>query len=236
VARSIVPNIVVVSEMRPGKGAALRAGFEAARGDFIVMLDADGSMDPAEIPEYVAALQNGYDLVKGSRFTAGGGSADISRLRQLGNLGLLGLVNLIYRSDFSDLCYGYIAFRRGCLPALELRSDGFEIETEIVVRAVLADLRIGEVPSFESARRYGESNLHTFRDGQRVLRTLLKERLRGRRRTRTERPTAETPAIDAVPLGPASGRARLGISAVTLGISALAPMATIIALRMLGVQ
>ncbi|HEX7069393.1 MAG TPA: glycosyltransferase family 2 protein, partial [Rhodothermales bacterium] len=95
VARMLMPNIVEVHERRPGKGAALRAGFAAATGDYVVMLDADGSMDPAEIDRYVERLDEGYDLVKGSRFLPGGGSVDITRLRAIGNAGLLGLANTV---------------------------------------------------------------------------------------------------------------------------------------------
>jgi hypothetical protein len=97
--------------------------------------------------------------------------------RRLGNRALLGLVNVLYGARFTDLCYGLFAFRRDQLGRLELGSDGFEIETEIVVRALLAGITIGEIPSFEAPRRSGESNLRTWRDGQRVLWTLLRQRL-----------------------------------------------------------
>ncbi len=177
VAKSEYPNIRVVQQDRPGKGAALRAGFAAAHGDFIVMLDADGSMDPTELPRYLDPLDNGYEFVKGSRYIAGGGSEDLTLLRRAGNYGLMLCVNTLFASRFSDLCYGFSAFRRDCLPALCLESDGFEIETEMCLRAVKTGLRIAEVPSVEQCRRFGESNLRTFRDGQRVLRKLLHERL-----------------------------------------------------------
>jgi glycosyltransferase involved in cell wall biosynthesis len=176
VARSVRPDIRVVLERQPGKGAALRAGFAAATGDYIVMIDADGSMDPAEIVRFVDALQDGCDFVKGSRFTEGGGTADISRIRQLGNDALRRAVNALYRTNLTDLCYGFIGFRRARLDALRLDSQGFEIETEMVARAVVASLRIGEVPSFEAERRHGESNLRAWRDGRRALKTLLRER------------------------------------------------------------
>jgi glycosyltransferase involved in cell wall biosynthesis len=176
VARSVRPDIRVVLQPQPGKGAALRAGFGAATGDYIVMIDADGSMDPAEIMRFVDALEHGCDLVKGSRFTEGGGTSDISRIRQLGNDALRRAVNALYRTNFTDLCYGYIGFRRARLAALRLDSQGFEIETEMVARAVVASLRIGEVPSFEAERRHGESNLRAWRDGRRALATLLHER------------------------------------------------------------
>lgn len=176
VARAVRPDIEVVHEVRPGKGAALRTGFAAATGDLVVMLDADGSMDPREIERYVDRLENGCDLVKGSRFSSGGGSNDISMLRKAGNRGLLHLLNVLYRSQFTELCYGFMGFRREKLKALGLRADGFEIETEIVARAVRAGLRVSEVPSFEKERRYGESKLRPGRDGGRVVATLLRVR------------------------------------------------------------
>jgi glycosyltransferase involved in cell wall biosynthesis len=175
-ARELMPDIVVVNEDRRGKGAALRAGFSAASGDVIVMIDADGSMDPCEIQRYVALLHAGFDLVKGSRFMTGGGSSDITRFRALGNRYLLRLVNSLYRANYTDLCYGFLAFRRHCLEDLALEADGFEIETEIVVRSARVGLNVCEVPSFESPRRSGTSNLRSVRDGTRVLRTLLTKR------------------------------------------------------------
>jgi hypothetical protein len=120
------------------------------------------------------------DLVKGSRFMAGGASTDITTLRRLGNRGLLALTNIIYGTRFTDLCYGFCAFRRSALSALALSASGFEIETELIVHATMAGLRISEVPSVESPRRYGQSNLRTFRDGRRVLWTLLRERAASR--------------------------------------------------------
>jgi glycosyltransferase involved in cell wall biosynthesis len=176
VSRAIRPDIRVIGQDSPGKGSALRAGFAAARGEVIVMIDADRSMDPREIDRYLHLLEEGYDLVKGSRFMDGGGTDDMERLRRWGNGALRGLVNGLYGSRFTDLCYGYSAFRRDSLERLALAADGFEIETEIVVRAVKSGLRVAEVPSFEAARAYGESKLHTWRDGRRVLRTLLHHR------------------------------------------------------------
>ena len=184
VARDLIPNLVVVHQPQLGKGAALRAGFAAARGDIIAMLDADGSTDPAELGRFVRALQNGTDFVKGSRHLSGGGSEDLTRLRSLGNRALVRIVNRMYGCTFTDLCYGYCAFWRRNLPLLDLTADGFEIESELVLRAVKAELTIAEVPSVELCRRAGISNLNAFRDGRRVLRTILAERPR-RLRSRT---------------------------------------------------
>jgi glycosyltransferase involved in cell wall biosynthesis len=176
IARAVYPEIRLVVERRPGKGSALRAGFAEASGDYVVMLDGDGSMNPCEIPRFMWALDHGCDLVKGSRFAPGGGTSDMTALRRAGNGALMAAVNVLYRTRFSDLCYGYMALRRDRLPALRLDSEGFEIETEIVARAVIAGLRIAEVPSFENERGCGNSHLRPWRDGRRVLNTLLSER------------------------------------------------------------
>lgn len=175
VARALRVDVVVVDEKRKGKGVALRAGFAAASGDIIVMLDADGSMDPQEIGWFVSPLQHDYDFVKGSRYVTGGGSEDLTWLRSAGNRAFTWMANAVLRSNYSDLCYGYIAFRKECLEVLQLESDGFEIETELIVRAARAGLRIAEVPSIELDRISGASNLQTFRDGWRVLGTLARE-------------------------------------------------------------
>jgi hypothetical protein len=180
VARRARPDIVVVEQKSPGKGSALLAGFAAATGDIIVMLDADGSMHPAEIDRYVALIASGFDFVKGSRFMAGADSTDITLLRRLGNNCLLSLANMIYGTRFTDLCYGYCAFRRKFLEKLALTAPGFEIESQLIARACMTELRITEVPSLELPRRHGQSNLRTFRDGRRVLWTLLKEAYRPR--------------------------------------------------------
>jgi glycosyltransferase involved in cell wall biosynthesis len=178
VAQAIRPDIVVVRDDEPGKGAALRAGFAAASGEYVVMIDADGSMDPGEIEGFVGLLQSGNDLVKGSRFAPGGGTADMSVLRSAGNRVLLMLSNFLFGVSQTDLCYGFAAFRRESVLALDLDAVGFEIETQLFLRATRQGLAVAEFPSFESPRRYGTSNLNTFRDGWRVLMTILAERLR----------------------------------------------------------
>ncbi len=185
VALSIRPDTVVVVDDAPGKGCAIRKGIETATGDFIVMLDADGSMDPAEITRFVQSLCDDHDLVRGSRFMPGGGTIDMSRLRMAGNRAFLVLTRLLYGVSRSDLCYGYAAFRRSSVMALDLTATGFEIEAQLFLRADRARLAVAEIPSFESPRHAGTSNLHTFRDGWRVLRTIMSERLRAQPRLRT---------------------------------------------------
>jgi hypothetical protein len=198
-AKACRPDIRIIVESNPGKGNALRTGFAAAEGDIIVAMDADGSMDPAEIPQYVYFLEHGFDFVKGSRFVGGGGSLDITPLRKAGNRGLLAAANILFGAHFTDLCYGFFAFRRCYLNHLDLRSAGFEIETELTIRAFVAGLRIGEIPSLELPRRTGRSSLRSFHDGQRVLRTLLDERERLTRAPnglRTEPTVLVAPPVD----------------------------------------
>ena len=98
-------------------------------------------------------------------------------LRDMGNRCLLLLANVLFGSSHTDLCYGYAAFRREAFQDLELTADGFEIEAQLFLRARRRGLRVTEVPSFEAPRREGNSNLNTFRDGWRVLRTIVGERL-----------------------------------------------------------
>jgi len=239
VAKRVLPSIVVLTQDRIGKGNALACGFRAATGDIVVMLDADGSADPDEIPAFVAALRAGADFAKGSRFcsaqTTRGGSDDITGLRKAGNAGLGAVANLLFGVRFTDLCYGYNAFWRDILTALDLPrpseqrdlrmqwGDGFEIETLINCRAAAAGLKITEVPSVERRRMHGTTNLRTFADGARVLRTIVAEyRYRSSRRSVTipapRHSLHESPAIVDPPaalklarglhLNPAKGRLR----------------------------
>jgi glycosyltransferase involved in cell wall biosynthesis len=189
------PGITVVSQTRIGKGNALVCGFEAAKGDIVVMFDADGSADPAEIPAFIDALVAGADFAKGTRFHPAGGSQDITPLRRVGNRALNMLTNALFKTKFSDLCYGYNAFWRDIIPLMGLPpgldgergdtmawGDGFEIETVLNCRVAAAGLAVTEVPSVERARMFGQTNLRTFADGFRVLVTIVTEWRRHRAR------------------------------------------------------
>lgn len=196
VARRLHPEIRLVAEEGSGKGAALRSGFAEATGDIIVMLDADCSTDPAEIPLFIGALLAGADVAKGSRFLQGGGTHDMPYYRKLGNKGFVYLVRLLFGGRYSDLCYGYIAFWKRVLPDLDLDADGFEIETMINIRALRSGLKVVEVPSFEFARRSGESRLRTVADGWRVLKTIFRERFtRAPLQRSVEAPVEEAPLL-----------------------------------------
>jgi hypothetical protein len=176
VARAVRPDIRVVTQNDRGKGNALACGFALCTGDIIVMLDADGSTDPAEIPLFIAKLLDGADLVKGSRYAEDGGSDDLTAVRRYGNALLTGTVNVLFHTRFTDLCYGYMAFWRRCLPQLAIDRPGFEVETLLTLRAARAGLCVAEVPSTERIRVSGESHLRPVHDGLRVLWTITEER------------------------------------------------------------
>ena len=175
VAQRLWPSVVVIEQEGRGKGNALALGFAAVTGDVVIMLDADGSADPAEIPRFVAALVDGADVAKGTRFLAGGGSTDITAIRQLGNRALTGAVNLLWGTRYTDLCYGYNAMWGWCARGVDIDCDGFEVETLINIRIAEASWSVVEVPSFELERIHGASNLRAHRDGWRVLRTIRSE-------------------------------------------------------------
>jgi glycosyltransferase involved in cell wall biosynthesis len=191
-ARELWPSAAIMTQTRTGKGNALACGFAACTSDIVVMLDADGSTDPAEIPRFIAPLLAGADFAKGSRFLPGGGSSDITRLRRVGNVGLCTVVNGLFGTRYTDLCYGYNAFWRDVLPQLNLPDisavpppsgemlwgDGFEVETLINVRIARAHMKVTEVASMEAARLHGVSNLNAVGDGWRVLSTILREHRR----------------------------------------------------------
>jgi len=187
IARRLLPSVRVVIEHKPGKGAAMQAGFAAARGDILVTMDADGSNDPREIPRMVQSLLEGADFVKGSRFVPGGGTTDMPRYRKLGNYALGALTNVLFNGTYTDLCYGYHAFWRHCLASINsIDADGFEVDTAIYIRVLRDRLRVSETPSFEGYRFHGIGKLQTVPDGWRILKTILREWLLNRAENRGE--------------------------------------------------
>ncbi len=158
-----------------GKGSALRLGMEKATGGIVINIDADCSMIPKEIILLKAGIEAGYDVCMGSRFIQGGGTEDMSFHRKIGNKFFVSLVNLIWGMKYSDLCYGYRAFRKSTIKKLGLRRNGFGIETEMSIKSAKKRLRVLEVPSFEKARKYGKGNLRTFTDGWNILKTIMYE-------------------------------------------------------------
>ena len=162
----------VVVEPRRGYGSAYLAGFAASRGRYIVMADADLTYDFGEIPRFVAALEDGAEMVIGDRMDNIQPGAMPWLHQYVGNPILTGLLNLFFRTGISDAHCGMRALRRDVLPRLDLRTTGMEFASEMVIRASKEQLRIAEFP-IEYHPRGGESKLSSFRDGWRHLRFLL---------------------------------------------------------------
>jgi len=172
----------VVLQDGQGKGGAIRQVLSNRYFDVdaLVLMDADGSMDPAEIPAFIKALNSGADIAKGSRFLKGGSTYDMNTTRRFGNSILMFILNFLWSAKYTDLCYGYAVFNKHAVETLApvLESDGFEIETEIFIKALDLGLAVKEVPSVEYERKYGVSNLHAFKDGFRILKTIIQEYFR----------------------------------------------------------
>jgi len=216
VARTHRPDVIVVDQHSPGKGAAMVTGALEATSDIIIFLDGDCSMNPAEIPSMVEALLGGADVAKGSRGMTGGGSQDFTWIRKLGNSILTVVANVAFRVRWTDFAYGYFAFWSDIQGVLDFEGvlesnehplhtstgqrhrpkklgHGFEIEALVFCRAARRNLNVVEVPSHEDLRRHGTSNLLALQDGFRVALTLVVERF-GKRTTmtpdRSRRPSA----------------------------------------------
>ncbi len=169
-------NTKVIFDKR-GKGSSLRKGMDLAKGDIIITIDADCSNISSEMGLLIEGINSGFDICMGSRFIQGGGTDDMEWYRKIGNKFFIFFVNLFWKMNYSDLCYGYRSFNKKAAEKLlpHLSCDGFGIETEIAIKAVKLRLNVLEVPSYEKARKYGKGKLKTFRDGWRVLMTIIKE-------------------------------------------------------------
>ena len=162
----------VIVERRRGYGSAYLAGFAASKGRYIVMADADLTYDFSEIPRFVAALEDGAEMVIGDRMDNIQPGAMPWLHRYIGNPILTGILNLFFSTGISDAHCGMRALRRDVLPRLDLRTTGMEFASEMVIRASKEKLKIAEFP-IEYHPRGGESKLSSFRDGWRHLRFLL---------------------------------------------------------------
>jgi glycosyltransferase involved in cell wall biosynthesis len=194
VAKRIIPSIKIVKQEAGtrGKGAGLRAGVNAATSDIVVLLDADGSTDPAEIPVFVSTLLAGADYAKGSRFLQGAGTVDMPLYRQIGNGSLVLLTNILYKTRYTDITYGYNAFWRTDAHLLAFEINGWACEIVNNIRAARNGLRIVEVASFEKERIAGEAKLQTWSAGWVILKAIVSERFARRTPDRKARASAST--------------------------------------------
>jgi hypothetical protein len=192
VAREVRPDAVVIRQTRTGKGNALACGFAACTGDIVVTLNADGSTDPGELPRYVDALRAGAEVAHGSRYRDGGGNLAEGRWDRVGHRVLNWLVNVLFGTRFTDLGYGYNAYWRVLVPALDLPAphlpgvprgdrvwgDGPEIEPLINIRMAAQGLRVVEIASVGYPRIHGHRQRRVGAEVLRAVRTLSGEYLR----------------------------------------------------------
>lgn len=165
----------VVKVAARGYGSALRGGIRAARGEFVIMGDADDSYDFTAIAPFVEKLRDGFDVVMGNRFKGGIAPGAMPFLHKyLGNPVLTGIGRLFFGSHCGDFHCGLRAFRKDAIEALGLRTTGMEFASEMVVKSTLFGLRVAEVPTTLSPDgRSSAPHLRTWRDGWRHLRFLL---------------------------------------------------------------
>jgi len=174
VARSL--GAVVVSEKRPGYGAAYKAGFRAATGDVIVTLDGDGTYPPEAIPQLVDTLvEKRWDFLSACRFPLADKAA-MGLTNQLGNWVLTATAMLLFFKPIRDSQSGMWVFRRGLLERLRVTSDGMPFSQEIKLEAILKGYRFGET-HIPYGARIGEVKLQKWRDGWLNLTFLFRKRL-----------------------------------------------------------
>lgn len=184
VAQELMPQMRVVTEPGKGKGEAINSGARAAQGDYFLVLDADGSQLPEEIPLYIEKARAGYDLVKGSRYMGGTHTEDetwdhgiLVRISQF-------VANTLWRTHFTDICYGMFLIDRRKYLGLNIRAVRHDVEWELMAKAMRAGLRIVEVPAFEAQRIHGKSHLSITRDGWLIAKAVFREGFRRNGATR----------------------------------------------------
>jgi glycosyltransferase involved in cell wall biosynthesis len=174
-ARTVLPSIRVVPQVGRGKSDAVRSGVAASRGEYVLIMDADGSHDPSDIPRFIAYANLGYEIVKGSRLIAGGLSFDETPLRRF-LVRLTDLVaNALWGTDFTDIVFGMFLIHRQRFLDLHLTSSGFAIESQCMARSIQRGYRIKEIPVVERPRLRGRSHLSIFRDGWYIGSTIFVE-------------------------------------------------------------
>jgi len=165
----------VIFQEGEGKGNALRTVFNKIYGDVYIIIDGDGTYDAMEIDRIIKPiLYNQADLVVGSRLSGRMEKGAISKINKIGNHLFNFLINLFFKGNITDSQSGFRAIHRNVVETMELTSEGFEIETEITIKALKAGLRIREIPISYSSRRGSPSKLSSFKAGIRIVRTILK--------------------------------------------------------------
>ena len=165
----------VLRDPHQGKGFALRSGFRQAKGELVVTLDADGSHQPEEIPLVLRYIrENKADFVVGSRFmNSGANKTKIPKVNRTGNRMFNGLIWYLTGAKISDSQSGFRAIRSSLVKRMKLGSHGYEVESEMLVKALRMDARVAETPISFDQRTVGKSKLDPIRDGTRILYAII---------------------------------------------------------------
>ena len=174
VRQALGPNDKVIIQQRQGFGGALFDGMDLAQGETVMIMDADGSHNPNDIPKILAKASENT-LVMASRYAKGGRSDDDTFVRKLGNWIFTKLINIVHGVKVTDSLYLFIAISRENFKKLDLKNHGFGVCIEFLVRAKKIGLRFEEVPAIERPRLHGESKVNVLRDGLKILRMILKK-------------------------------------------------------------
>ena len=171
-----LPIRVITHPQNKGKGTAIRSGLESAKGDVVVIQDADLEYDPEDYPALLKPLlQRRVSVVYGSRFL--GPHHATYFWHRLGNWVITTLVNVCFNASLTDVETGYKAFRKDALKDLDLRASSFEFEVEFTCKILRAGQTIFEVPISYYGRTYADGKKITWKDGVTALLTILRCRL-----------------------------------------------------------
>ena len=164
----------IVTQEKKGFGAAIMSGINHAKGDVIVVLNADGSMNPKDIPKLLEKLNEGYDLVLASRYLKGGGSEEDTILHFIGNKFFTFLCNLLYKVNVSDVLYFFLVAKKEVFETIKPQCLNAGFCVEVPIKTAKAGFKIGEIPSFEKRRMAGKAKVNAFTTGFKILTKVLK--------------------------------------------------------------
>ncbi len=166
-----------ILQKRKGFGSALQQAFKVASGNVLIIMNADGSHNPKNIPALLKKIEEGYTYVMASRYLKGGGSDDDTIVRSIGNRVFTFLTNLIHKTNVTDSLYFFTTIKRRDLKKLHLVSPGFELCIEILIKAHKAGLKFAEIPVIERPRFAGKSKVNAFFAGLKILEVILGKNL-----------------------------------------------------------
>lgn len=174
---SNIPEVNIVRlERNRGKGIALLKGVEACESEFVIFMDGDGQDPPEDLLLLVEGIEKGFKFVNGSKFKGSMEPGAISKPNYYGNRFMSGLINLLFGASVTDSQSGFRAIKKNVIMDMDIRSVEYEIETEMLCKALKAGVDVLEVPVTRRARTGGTTGFRRIRNGTRVLLTIFKER------------------------------------------------------------